>query len=50
MNCFTFEASFHGYLDNDRETQEFTQSSFEQMSEPLGNSLYEYLFILEEED
>lgn len=50
MNCFTFEASFHGYLNGARETEEFTQEGFESMSEPLGNSLYEYLFIMEEEE
>lgn len=24
MNCFTFEASFHGYLNKERETENFT--------------------------
>jgi len=29
MNCFTFEASFHGYLNDDRITEEFTPETYE---------------------
>jgi len=50
MNCFTFEASFHGALNDERQTEEFTPESLEKMGESLVNSLYEYFLILEEED
>ena len=50
MNCFTLEASFHGYLDDERITTEFNQEALESMGEHLTNSLYEYLLIMEEEE
>ena len=50
MNCFTFEASFHGYLNEERVTEEFTPETYEKMGEHLAMALYEYLLILEEED
>ncbi len=49
-NCFTFEASMHGYLNDDRVTEEFTPESYELMGEHLVDSLYEYLLIIEEEE
>jgi len=36
MNCFTLEASFHGYLNKARQTIEFTTEMFEKMGEILG--------------
>lgn len=50
MNCFTLEASFFGYLNEERETIEFSTQHLENMGEHLANSLYEYLLILEEEE
>ena len=50
MNCFTFEASFHGYLTEHRETIEFTETEFEKMGEHLLNSMHEFLLLREEED
>jgi hypothetical protein len=50
MNCFTFEASFHGYIDEERTTHEFNTMMLESMGEHLANSFYEYFLILEEED
>ena len=50
MNCFTLEASFHGYFDEEHTTMEFKQKNYEEMGEHLVNSLYEYFLILEEED
>lgn len=50
MNCFTFEASFHGYLNSERETEDFTPESYQNTSESLINALYEYLLIIEEEE
>jgi len=49
-NCFTFEASLHGFFDNHNVNYEFTESSFESMGFHLVNSLYEYIMILEETD
>ena len=48
-NCFTFEASFHGYFDSERNNYEFSQESYQQMGQHLGVSLYEQMLILEEE-
>jgi hypothetical protein len=42
MNCFTLEASFHGYLTKQRQTVEFTTEMFEKMGELLGQSFGEY--------
>jgi cytosolic carboxypeptidase protein 2/3 len=28
MNCFTLEASFHGYFDKERETKDFSHVQF----------------------
>lgn len=50
MNCFTFEASFFGGLDNFRHIEEFTPQSLEKMGEHLANAMYEYLLIQEQED
>jgi len=50
MNCFTFEASFHGYFDHMNTNFEFTRAAYEDMGEHLGNSFFEYLMIMEEEE
>ena len=50
MNCFTFEASFHGYFDQNKTNFEFTRGSYEEMGEHLANSFFEYLMIMEEEE
>ena len=50
MNCFTFEASFHGYFDHLNNNYEFTLQNYEEMGEHLANSLFEYLMIMEEEE
>ncbi len=42
MNCFTLEASFHGYIDKDRQTNHFMTENLEKMGEILGNGFYEY--------
>ena len=48
-NCFTFEASFHGYFDHDKVNFEFTPEMYEQMGASLVSSLYEYMMLLEDE-
>ncbi len=50
FNCFTLEASFHGYFDRDKVNYEFTESTYEQMGVNLVNALYEYVMILEEDE
>lgn len=49
-NCFTLEASFHGYYTRDRENFEFTPDGYEKMGERLVYALYEYCMVLEEDD
>jgi hypothetical protein len=50
MNCFTFEASFYGALNDKRQTEEFTCQALESMGMHLCNALYEYMLIIEEEE
>jgi hypothetical protein len=50
MNCFTFEASFYGALNDERQTEEFSISALEKMGEHLCNAFYEYMLIIEEEE
>ena len=50
MNCFTLEASFHGYIDVDRTTQEFTTESLEQMGRSLASTIYDYQEMVDEDD
>ena len=42
MNCFTLEASFHGFLNKERQTIEFTTEMYEKMGEILGLGFQEY--------
>jgi len=49
MNCYTLEASFHGYFDQDRNNFEFSETMYEEMGEHVVNSLYEYMILVEEE-
>jgi len=49
MCCYTLEASFHGYFDQDRCNYEFTEAMFEDMGEHLANAIFEYSQINEEE-
>jgi cytosolic carboxypeptidase protein 2/3 len=49
-NCFTLEASFHGYFDRDNINYEFTPQRYEEMGVNLVNSLYEYVVIMEQEE
>jgi len=50
MNCFTLEASFHGYIDKDRNTTEMTTEHFEEMGTVLGQSMFDYFELVEEDD
>lgn len=50
MNCFTFEASFHGHFDGQGNNYEFNESTFEEMGEHLVSALYENQMIMEEEE
>ena len=49
-NCFTLEASFHGYYTKERDNFEFTMERYENLGEKLVSALYEYCMILEEDD
>lgn len=49
-NCFTLEASFHGYFTKDKVTHEFTEALYEKMGAAVVNSLYEFVMICEEDE
>ena len=50
MNCFTLEASFHGFLNKERQTMDLTTDSLEKMGEILGNGFHEYQILVEEDE
>jgi len=50
MNCFTLEASFHGFIDSDRCTTELTTETLKEMGHILGTSLFDYVLLTEEDD
>ena len=49
MNCFTLEASFHGYIDKDRTTTELTIDHLEEMGKHLGLGFLEYTDLIDED-
>ena len=49
MNCFTLEASFHGYMDKDRTTTELTIEDLEDMGKTLGLGFHEYGDLIDED-
>ena len=50
MNCFTLEGSFHGFIDKDRSTTEFTTESLQEMGAILGRSMSDYTNLVDDED
>ena len=50
LNCFTLEASFHGWFDRDRVTHEFDEKGYEQMGAKLVTALYTYVMASEEDE
>ena len=50
MNCFTLEASFHGFIDKDRTTTELTTESLEHMGATLGGSFVDYTDLADEDE
>ncbi|CDW76600.1 UNKNOWN [Stylonychia lemnae] len=50
MNCFTLEASFHGYINKERQTIHLTTENLMKMGEILGNGFYEYHTLIEEDE
>ena len=50
MNSFTCEASFHGYMDEERRTVEFLTSHYLKMGRILGSTFYEYKLIVEADE
>ena len=50
MNCFTLEASFHGFIDTDRKTTELTTESLQDMGQTLVLSLSDYLNLYDQEE
>eukprot|EP00350_Pseudokeronopsis_sp_OXSARD2_P009482 CAMPEP_0170562626 /NCGR_PEP_ID=MMETSP0211-20121228/61584_1 /TAXON_ID=311385 /ORGANISM="Pseudokeronopsis sp., Strain OXSARD2" /LENGTH=63 /DNA_ID=CAMNT_0010879737 /DNA_START=131 /DNA_END=322 /DNA_ORIENTATION=+ len=50
MNSFTLEASFSQYISKDRISIDLTTEMFERMGELLGDSFYEYVSLVEEDE
>lgn len=50
MNCFTLEASFHGYIDEDRSTAEFTIENLEELGKALGKGFHTYGQLIEQDE
>jgi len=49
MNCFTLEASFHGFFNSERVTTDFNVEHFLSVGEVLANSLFEYVIMIEDD-
>jgi hypothetical protein len=49
MNCFTLEASFHGFMDSDRTTTELTIEMLEDMGKTLGCGFHEYSELIDDD-
>lgn len=50
MTCFTLEASFHGFIDTDRTTTEFTTESLQELGSVLGASISDYVNLFDAEE
>ena len=50
MNCFTLEASFHGYINQERDTVEFTTESLAEMGAHLGQTISDYTDLCDADD
>ena len=50
MNSFTFESSFHGYINNERQTVVFEEENLQELGMKLGQVFYQYLNLLDEEE
>ena len=50
MNCFTLEASFHGFIGKDRNTEELTVESLEEMGQTLGTGFADYQNLVEDDE
>ena len=49
MNCFTLEASFHGYIEKDRSTTELAVLHLESMGTHLGMGFTDYSDLIDED-
>ena len=49
MNSFTLEASFNGFINERRQTNEFNTQNFLDLGKILSKSIYDYVMILEAE-
>ena len=50
MNCYTLEASFHGFFDRERETTEFQHSHLLKVGKMLANTIFEYMLMRDDEE
>jgi len=49
VNSLTLEASFYGFINNERKTIEMSVEFYEKMGSDLGNAILEHIHLLEEE-
>jgi len=49
-NCFTLEASFHGFFNSERITLDFLTDHLKEIGMHLNNSLFEFAIMLEAEE
>lgn len=50
MNCYTLEASFHGFFDRERETKEFVHAHLLKVGKMLANTIFEYILLRDDEE
>ena len=50
MNCYTLEASLHGFFDHTRDTTDFLVSHSIKVGKLLGKSIFEYMIMKEDDE
>ena len=49
MNCFTLEATFHSFINKERQNIELTPGKMEEMGSSLAETLWDYLVLIQED-
>jgi len=49
MNCFTLEASFHGFIEKDRTTTDLLVENLEEMGKHLAQGFLEYSDLVDDD-
>lgn len=50
MNCFTIEASLHGFFDETRDTTDFLMAHSIKVGKMLAKSIFEYMIMKEDDE